>query len=153
MDPSQPIETGPEPHRTPECVQCRYDLTGFSVGATCPECGRQITDLYPALEFSRLATAAAVCGALSLCMILSASLGDDLAHISVAIVLILGFFGLGLIGVVLALLARRAIRKSPFRHARGSMAIARSGFWMSAPALIVLSAGIGVEMLRPFVYG
>lgn len=145
MDPSHPIQAGQRLGRIPECSHCRYELTGFSVGDVCPECGEQIKDLYPELEYSRLACAAAVCGALSLCTLVIAANGPYL--------LIFGFLGFAWTGVVLAMVARRSIRRAPFRCAGGSMAIARCGFWMSAPGVIIPAAGLGVEVLRPFVYG
>lgn len=145
MDSSHSIQAVHGLGHKPECIHCRYELTGFSVGDVCPECGEQIKDLYPELEYSRWACAAAVCGAMSLCTLFIAA--------SDAYLLIFGFFGFAWIGVVLAVVARRSIRRAPFRCARGSMAIARCGFWMSAPGVIIPAAGLGVEVLRPFVYG
>lgn len=153
MDTSIPTHADQHPGRTPECVQCRYDLTGFSVGAPCPECGHEIADLYPDLEFSGLATAAAMCGGLSLFSVFFAVIGSSAGSIIGSLLLVVGFFGPAWLGTVLSLLARRAIKRTPFRFARGSMALARAGFWMSVPAVVLPLAGIGVEILRPFVYG
>ena len=41
-----PMEEAPK-CRSPACFHCQYDLTGFIVGQTCPECGNQILALVP----------------------------------------------------------------------------------------------------------
>ena len=45
---------------TPRCPRCKYDLTGFELGQTCPECGWRIKFLRPLMLYRIDAIIAAI---------------------------------------------------------------------------------------------
>lgn len=132
----------------PGCIHCGYDLTGFTIGETCPECGRRIVDLQQDPELSPFAGSSLLCGVLSLLALFGGWSSGFEGDLLVALPMMFVSVGLSCIGVVLAVLTRRSIKQRPFKFAPGSMTIARVGFWLSAPGLILLLAGIGIELVR-----
>ncbi len=133
-----------EPRLPPRCAHCGYDLTGFSIGGTCPECGQRITPQQDP-DLSSPAGSSLFCGVLALLALFACFLADDTLT---ALLMVFASFGLSCVGVVLAVLARRSIKRWPVRYAPGSMTIARLGFWLSAPGMILLLVGVGIELLR-----
>lgn len=130
-------------HGRPTCFHCRYDLTGFAVGQTCPECGNEIRTLYENQATPGAATAAVVCGATGLGMVLVGCCG--------LWPLMLMWPVLSIAGMVCAWTARAQIRRAAYLYTRGSMTAARIGFWLCVPgvvAAVVVGAVIAYELVR-----
>lgn len=124
-----PLESTPHHRRPPECFHCRYDLSGFAVGQTCPECGKQIRVLYENPPRAGLANAAVILGSVSYLTVLLGCCG--------AWPLWLAFPLTSWAGLVCALICRSQIRQDGYRYSRSSMTIARVGFWMCVPGVVV----------------
>jgi hypothetical protein len=107
----------------PVCLHCRYDLTGFAVGQTCPECGNEIRSLFESDTIPDGATAAVVCGLIGFGSVLGGCCG-------MWPLLLLWPF-MSVVGMMLAFGARSLIRRHPDLYAR------RSGFWLCVPGVAV----------------
>ncbi len=109
----------------PRCRECGYELTGFGIGDTCPECGAIIRLLYDEPPTSNLAKASVILG--------SISLGSFAIAVCGLWPLVFVFFAGGVAGMACSLVARRQIRKDGYRFSRNSKTITRVGFWICAP--------------------
>jgi len=118
------------PARTPQCFHCKYELTGFAVGQTCPECGNEIRTLYGSRETPQSAKIAVWCGGFAL---LSVFPGGCLFGLLVLLCPILS-----IIGLVASLTARAEIRRNPYLYSKAGIVVARTGFWLCVPGIVVL---------------
>lgn len=122
------LHAQPEQQHPPECLNCRYDLTGFSIGQTCPECGQGISAFYLHPSRATLGDASVILGTVSfLCVGLGCIFWP----------LFFVFLGTSWAGMICALLCRHRTRKHPYGFARSSIIVARIGFWMSVPGVVL----------------
>ncbi len=124
-----PLEATHQRRRPPECFHCRYDLSGFAVGQTCPECGKQIRVLYENPPRAGLANAAVILGSVSYLMVFAGCCG--------AWPLWFVFLGTSWAGLICAIICRSQLKENGYRYSRSSMTIARVGFWMCVPGVVI----------------
>jgi hypothetical protein len=124
-----PLEATPHQRRPPECFHCRYDLSGFAVGQTCPECGKEIVVLYENPPRAGLANAAVILGSVSYLMVFAGCCG--------AWPLWFVFLGTSWAGLICAIICRSQLMENGYRYSRSSMTIARVGFWMCVPGVVI----------------
>lgn len=124
-----PLEASPQRRRPPECFHCRYDLSGFAVGQTCPECGQEIRVLYENPPRAGLANAAVILGSVSYLMVFAGCCG--------AWPLWFVFLGTSWAGLICAVVCRSRLKKHGYRYSRSSMTVARVGFWLCVPGVAV----------------
>lgn len=118
----------------PTCGHCQYDLTGFAVGQTCPECGNEIRTLSGGAIIPWTATAAVVCGLTGLGSVFGGCCG--MAPLMLICPL------LSVPGMLCAWIARAQIRQDPDLYARRSITTIRIGFWLCAPGAVVLIVAV-----------
>lgn len=135
-----PLEASHERRRPPECFHCRYDLSGFAIGDVCPECGHRIEVLYENPPRSGLANASVILGSVSYLLVFMGC--------CVAPPLWVVFLGTSWAGIICALVCRARIRSNGYRYSRDSMTVARVGFWMCVPGVVITAA-----VLAAMVYG
>lgn len=126
--------------RPPECFHCGYDLTGFGVGQTCPECGRAIRVLYENPPRAKAANAAVILGSVSLVLMLTLCCG--------AWPVLFVFPVLSWIGLVCAVVCGSQLRRDGARFSRDSRRVGRVGFWLCVPGVVlsvVVLAGVLYE--------
>lgn len=123
-----PLEVNQEGSRPARCAHCRYDLRGFAVGQTCPECGHEIRVLYESPPKAHLASASVWLGIAGLIAGLAGCAGAwPMAGLWIAS---------SWIGTVCAMVCRHRILADGYRYSPGSMAVSRVGFWLCAPGLV-----------------
>lgn len=131
-----PLEASHERRRPPECFHCRYELTGFAVGDVCPECGHRIEVLYENPPRSGLANASVILGTVSYLLVFIGCCG--------AWPLWFVFLGTSWAGLACAMVCRAQIRSDGYRYSRDSMTVARVGFWMCVPGVVVTTVTLAM---------
>ncbi len=127
----------------PVCLHCRYDLTGFAVGQTCPECGNEIRSLFESDTIPDGATGAVVCGLIGLGSVLGGCCG-------MWPLLLLWPF-MSVVGMMLAFGARSLIRRHPDLYARRSVRRVWLGFGLCVPGVAV-AALIGAILVSQSLF-
>lgn len=125
----------------PCCLHCRYELSGFAVGDTCPECGTRVLTV---AEDQDVPTAVAV-------SIFAGSTGALCLGLAIA-GLFYGSFGLvwfallwllsSAIGLIYAVWAAVTIRRNPRLTSRRTIVASRIGFSLLTvvPVMLIVLA-------------
>lgn len=119
-----------EPAQAPRCFHCQYELTGFAVGQTCPECGNEIRTLYGSRKLPLSVKVSLWCGGLGLLALFPCGCLFPLTGLL--------WLALSVAGLAAALVARAEIRTNPQLYRKSSIAVARTGFWLCVPGVVVL---------------
>lgn len=128
-----------ENHLTPECQNCRYELTGMEVGDVCPECGWCILVLQPVSRGRRPAILSLYLGLAALFCYLILFGGFKYGHYLFFVLQVLAAAG-----IVCSLVSKR--RTLTTTAGMSDLSDARWGFWLSAAALVPPAVLFGIAL-------